>query len=141
MPGFVLGNVGGPAWAPPLRSCQESRGDGDCDNPEEQDSDAGWALALQGREHSPAQGPREEAWSWVGKVGRGLQTERTTRRETWGGKEPLAQRGQFTPFNLSRAQSTGKHSGRKQDGEGRFLGTLKAKSRILGCILRAVRRH
>lgn len=75
------------------------------------------------------------------KWGRGLQTERTTRRETWGGKEPLAQGGQFTPFNLSRAQSTEKHSGRKQDGEGRFLGTLKAKPRILGCILRAVRRH
>lgn len=46
-----------------------SGGDGNCDNPEEQGSDATWAVALQRREHSPTQGLREGCPELGGKSG------------------------------------------------------------------------
>lgn len=117
------------------------QGEMETDNPEEQGSDAAWAVALQGREHSPAQGPRGDV-ELGGKRGEEDSRQREQHPERHGvEKSRWAQGGQFTPFNVSRAQSTEKHSGRKQAGEERFLGTLKAKPRILGCTLRAVRRH
>lgn len=76
MPGFVTGNVRHPDWTLPLRSCQGSGGDGDRVNPEDQGSDAAWAVALQGKEHSPTQGPREGCLELAGKSGEELSRQR-----------------------------------------------------------------
>lgn len=81
------------------------------------------------------------AWSWVGKVGKSAPGREKSMQSHWVGRSQLGSGRAAYMFKLSRAQSTGQHRGRKQDHEGHLLGALNAKPRILGGILRAVRRH
>lgn len=102
----------------------------------------GWGPAEDRTQPNPETwGGRLELSELGRKGGRSLQAERMWRGP--GGGRVRAGLGAGSSHCSSSAEhrASGQCSSTKHDCQGHFLGALNAKPRILGCVLRAARRH
>lgn len=128
---------------PLLRSCQGSGADRDYDNPEGRTVTQTRLWHCRG-ENIAQPRTREGTGAGWEKEGECLsQREQHVESRREGRSQLDSDRAaRSVRSKQSTAQhSTGQHSSRKQGREGRLLRALNAKPRILGYMLRVVRRH